>query len=78
MKERMTPIKAARFRACLTGRAAAVAIGVHWSWLSNLERGKVKSVRSDVLWRMAQVYGCPVADLLEALHGPAEGVAANA
>lgn len=74
----MMELKVARVRARLTQAQAAAAIGIAPHTLSRIEHGHTRTIGADVLWRMAHVYGQPVAELMEALYGPTEGVAANA
>ena len=56
--------KAARYNADLTLEQARVLIGVNRETLSNYENG-ITIPRADVLSKMAEVYGCSVADFKE-------------
>jgi transcriptional regulator with XRE-family HTH domain len=65
-------LRIARVRAKLTSREAAEAIGIAPHTLSRIEHGHTQQIPAAVVWRMASLYGCPVAQLMEALYGPAE------
>lgn len=71
-------LRDARFKACLTGRQAAVRLGIHPATLSAIENGHRKEHSAELIWRMSALYGCPVHMLMEALYGPAGEVQANA